>query len=62
MVNGLIAPEKRGTQGFGYDPVFIPEGFDKTFAELGEDIKNTVSHRARASEALALYLASIGEA
>ena len=62
VVNGLIAPEKRGTQGFGYDPVFIPEGFDKTFAELGEDIKNTVSHRARASEALALYLASIGEA
>lgn len=59
VVNGLIAPEKRGTQGFGYDPVFIPEGFDKTFAELGEDIKNTVSHRARASEALALYLASI---
>lgn len=49
---GHIAPEKRGTGGFGYDPVFIPEGFDDTFAILGEDVKNRVSHRAKATEKL----------
>ena len=47
VVEGVIAREKSGTQGFGYDPVFIPEGNSKTFAELGEDIKNTISHRAK---------------
>ena len=45
---GKIAPEKRGSEGFGYDPVFIPDGYDKTFAELGTDFKNTISHRAKA--------------
>lgn len=45
---GKIAPEKRGGEGFGYDPVFIPDGYDKTFAELGTDFKNTISHRAKA--------------
>lgn len=58
VVEGVIAREKSGTQGFGYDPVFIPEGKSKTFAELGEDIKNTISHRARAVQKLAEYLAS----
>ena len=58
VVEGVIAREKSGTQGFGYDPVFIPEGNSKTFAELGEDIKNTFSHRARAVQKLAEYLAS----
>lgn len=58
VVEGVIAREKSGTQGFGYDPVFIPEGDSKTFAELGEDIKNTISHRARAVQKLAEYLAS----
>lgn len=58
VVEGVIAREKSGTQGFGYDPVFIPEGNSKTFAELGEDIKNTISHRARAVQKLAEYLAS----
>lgn len=58
VVEGVIAREKSGTQGFGYDPVFIPEGNCKTFAELGEDIKNTISHRARAVQKLAEYLAS----
>ena len=47
-LRGKIAEESRGTEGFGYDPVFVPEGFDKTFAELGTDFKNTISHRARA--------------
>ena len=45
---GTISTEKRGEQGFGYDPVFIPEGYDKTFAQLGTDFKNTISHRAKA--------------
>lgn len=58
VVEGVIAREKSGTQGFGYDPVFIPEGNSKTFAELVEDIKNTISHRARAVQKLAEYLAS----
>ena len=56
VVEGVIAREKSGTQGFGYDPVFIPEGNSKTFAELGEDIKNTISHRARAVQALCRFL------
>ena len=45
---GSIASNERGAHGFGYDPLFIPRGYDKTFAELGEDIKNQLSHRARA--------------
>ena len=47
-VTGRIAPEPRGTDGFGYDPIFIPDGYDKTFGELGEEIKSRISHRARA--------------
>lgn len=49
---GRITEEKRGEGGFGYDPVFIPEGCDKTFSQLGTDFKNTISHRARALEEL----------
>ena len=45
---GHIATEKRGEGGFGYDPVFIPEGYSNSFAELGTDFKNTISHRAKA--------------
>ena len=55
-VEGLIAPEKRGDGGFGYDPVFIPEGYGKTFAELGVDVKNRISHRARAVARLCDFL------
>ncbi len=55
-VDGQIATEKHGTEGFGYDPIFVPEGYDKSFAELGEDIKNTISHRARAVVKLSEYL------
>lgn len=47
-VEGRIIDEPRGAQGFGYDPLFIPDGFDETFAELGEEVKNTLSHRSRA--------------
>lgn len=55
-VDGKIATEKSGTEGFGYDPIFIPEGYDKSFAELGEQIKNQISHRSRAVQKLAAYL------
>ena len=51
-LNGEITRGRRGTNGFGYDPVFIPEGYDKTFAELGVDVKNGISHRARAVKKL----------
>lgn len=47
-VYGTIIREPRGTNGFGYDPVFVPDGFDQTFAELAPEEKNKISHRARA--------------
>ena len=56
IVNGHIAYEKHGTEGFGYDPIFVPEGYEKSFAELGMDIKNHISHRARAVKKLAKFL------
>ena len=59
IVEGEIIRERRGGEGFGYDPIFQPEGYDKTFAELGADIKNHISHRARATQKLAEYLKSI---
>lgn len=59
IVEGSIIKERRGGEGFGYDPIFQPEGYDKTFAELGNDIKNTISHRARAVAKLAHHLTQI---
>lgn len=56
VVEGFIPTEERGTDGFGYDPVFIPEDTGKTFAELGVDVKNQISHRARAVKKLCSYL------
>ncbi|MBK7936473.1 MAG: non-canonical purine NTP diphosphatase [Lewinellaceae bacterium] len=52
ICEGHIAPEKRGSGGFGYDPVFVPDGFEQTFAELGDEVKNQISHRARATARL----------
>lgn len=57
-IDGIIAKEKRGNAGFGYDPLFIPNGYQQSFAELGETIKNHISHRAQAVEKLAEYLHS----
>ena len=56
VIKGEIIKEKRGDSGFGYDPVFRPDGYDKTFAELGNDIKNKISHRALAVEKLCEFL------
>lgn len=56
IVEGKIIQEKRGNQGFGYDPLFIPNGYTQTFAELGNEIKNGISHRARAVAQLAEFL------
>ena len=47
-VNGKIIAEQKGCNGFGFDPVFVPEGFDKTFAEMSADEKKQISHRGRA--------------
>ena len=52
IVNGHIIEEKRGEKGFGYDPIFVPDGYDKTFAELPLEIKNTIGHRALAVDKL----------
>jgi XTP/dITP diphosphohydrolase len=56
IVEGEIIRERRGGEGFGYDPIFQPSGYDQTFAELGMDIKNHISHRARATAKLAEFL------
>lgn len=55
-VRGTITTEPMGDKGFGYDPVFIPEDTGKTFAQLGEDVKNHISHRARAVAKLTEFL------
>ena len=59
VVKGRLATAIQGEGGFGYDPIFIPEGHEKTFAELSPQIKNSVSHRKRSVEKLANYLKSI---
>jgi len=58
IVDGKITLSPRGSQGFGYDPVFEPDGFEKTFAEMLMDTKNKLSHRARAIEKLIGFLRS----
>lgn len=56
IVNGEIIRERRGGEGFGYDPIFRPDGYELTFAELGTDIKNQISHRSRATKKLCAFL------
>jgi XTP/dITP diphosphohydrolase len=55
-VDGNIIGEKRGNKGFGYDPVFMPEGYDRTFAEMSAEEKNSMSHRARALKAFSDFI------
>lgn len=61
VVDGTIATERHGAEGFGYDPVFIPQGWDCTFAEASAEQKNSVSHRGRAVAALNVFLNTISQ-
>jgi XTP/dITP diphosphohydrolase len=56
VCSGSIARSPRGSNGFGYDPIFTPDGFDQTFGELGDHIKRSISHRAKAAELIIRYL------
>lgn len=56
VVSGQISSSRRGTSGFGYDPIFIPEGYDQTFGELDPDVKSAISHRARALKKVRRFL------
>jgi len=56
IIDGRITAKPRGNKGFGYDPVFIPDGYDKTFAEIEQDIKHTISHRAIAFNKMLTFL------
>jgi XTP/dITP diphosphohydrolase len=59
VLEGRITPEPKGSSGFGYDPVFVPEGYEKTLAELGEEEKNRISHRKKALEKISSELRGI---
>ena len=55
---GTVISEKRGGSGFGYDPIFVPDTYSQTFAEMGNDIKNQISHRAEAVKKLTAFLSA----
>lgn len=55
-ISGQILTEKRGSGGFGYDSVFLPDGYDQSFAQMGMDLKNKISHRALAMKELSIFL------
>ena len=61
IINGTIIKDKRGGTGFGYDPIFVPDTHTQTFAEMGNDIKNNISHRALAVNKLVSFLSKIAE-
>jgi XTP/dITP diphosphohydrolase len=56
IVKGTISTEKKGDSGFGYDPIFIPEGYTESFAQMSAEMKNSISHRFRATKQLSDYL------
>ena len=59
IINGTITTQKSGANGFGYDPIFLPDGYTETFAEMSSDIKNVISHRAQAMKQLVEFVNSI---
>ena len=59
IVEGTIVERARGSHGFGYDPIFVPHGFEETFAELPPEVKDTISHRAKAIRGLSAKLAAL---
>ncbi len=59
IVEGTIVERARGSYGFGYDPIFVPRGFEETFAELPPEVKNTISHRAKATRGLTAKLVAL---
>jgi len=58
-VDGVITTDKRGSGGFGYDPVFLPDGYDQTFSEMSAELKNKISHRGRATAKLVAFLKAL---
>ena len=58
-MHGFVIDEKRGTNGFGYDPIFIPKGYDKTLGELGDEVKKRVSHRSQALKLAKIILKTL---
>jgi XTP/dITP diphosphohydrolase len=59
IINGTITTQRSGVNGFGYDPIFLPDGYTETFAEMSSDIKNVISHRAKATKKLVEFVNSL---